>query len=336
MKRLSRVALLICVIGSLIGCAASTDDIAVVRHETWSEDVWFSEWPETEIGPRPPGLSVGYMYPEERHKPIRERTQNYLFHIPAGAPFTTRLLLRRGDDVAPHVAIAVFVNYQQVPFSLDGRWGLVHYAEILPVVVMEIPLEVPIAASGQHDLFVVVFSEPEGRPIDPQTRLPISFPAYGRRTAVCVETCHVPEPEERLPEAWVGKVVGVERTHVDAMPLLPDDGRPTKERLLLAAEARPGAPFALELWARNPSDTPREYVIVPVLNFQQTAFAGESLLRLRMPPGSELFLPGSVQLPKTRGTHELQFIVLFDPYAPLDRVRDESVWSPMSSALIVK
>lgn len=50
---------------------------------------------------------------------------------------------------------------------------------------------------------------------------------------------------------------------------------------------------------------------MPVLNFQQTAFAGESLLHLRMPPGSELFLPGQVQLPKARGTYELQFIILF-------------------------
>ena len=332
MNSLSRIGLLISLIGFLIGCAVPAAEMAVVRHETWSEDVWFSE-PQKMTR----GLGVGFMRPEDRHKPIHERASNDQFHVRAGDPFTTRLLLNTGSDLSHPVAIAIFLDYEQVTFGLDGQWGQLHYLEIPPAVDMEIPLEVPVNTSGWRDLFVTVFSEPEGRPIDPQTRLPPSFPAVGRRTVVCVGACIPPEPDERLPEARVGEVVGVQRTSPSAMPLLPDDGRPAKERLLLATKTRPGAAFALELWARNPADNiTREYVIVPVLNFQQTSFEGDSLLHLRMPPGSELFLPGHVQLPKAKGTHELQFIVIFDPYLPLQEVQDRFVHAPMSSALIAE
>ncbi len=335
MHIIARCLLLFSLGGFLVGCAPRSDVTAWVRHEVWSEEVWYSEWLGGGTSAR--GLAVGYMRPEDRHKPIQERTSTYLFYAQLGEPFVTRLLLGTGSDTAYPVVVSVFLDYKQVGFGLDGQWGLLHYLEIPPApTLMEIPLEVRIETSGWHDLFVVAFSEPENHPVDPQMRLAPSFPALGRRTVVCVGDCTIPELDAKLPDVRVGEDVGVQRTHVFAWPLLPADGRPAKERLLLAAEARPGESFSLELWARNPSTDTRNYVIVPVLNFRQVPFAGEPLLYLSMPAGSELFIPGQVRLPGNKGVHELQFIIISDPYQPLEEVRDYFVGSDMRSALIVE
>ncbi len=335
MPIMARCLLLLSLGGLLVGCAPRGDVTEWVRHEAWSEEVWYSEWLGGGASAR--GLAVGYMRPEDRNKPIQERTSSYLFDIQLGEPFVTRLLLSTGSDTAYPVVLSVFLDYKQVSFGLDGQWGTLHYLEIPPAgIVIEIPLEVHIETSGWHDLFVVAFSEPENHPTDPQMRLAPSFPALGRRTVVCVGNCTIPELDTRLPDVWIGEDVGVQRTQVFAWPLLPADGRPAKERLLLATEAGPGESFSLELWARNPSADTQNYVILPVLDFQQIPFAGEPLLHLSMPAGSELFIPGQVQLPGTRGVHELQFIIISDPYRPLEEVRDHFVGSDMRSALIVE
>jgi hypothetical protein len=332
---IARCLLVLSLGGLLAGCAPRGDVAKWVRHEVWSEEVWYSEWLGGGASAR--GLSVGYMRPEDRNKPIQERATNDLFYVQLGEPFATRLLLTTGSDSAYPVVVSVFLDYRQVSFGLDGQWGTLHYLEIPPASsVIEIPLEVHIETIGWHDLFVVAFSEPENHPTDPQMRLPPSFPALGRRTVVCVGDCTIPELDAKLPDMRVGEDVGVQRTHVFAWPLLPADDRPAKERLLLTADARPGESFSLELWARNPSVDTRNYVIVPLLDFQQIPFAGEPLLYLFMPAESELFIPGQVQLPSTRGVHELQFIIISDPYRPLEEVRDHFVGSDMRSALIVE
>lgn len=334
MRMIARCLLLLSLGGFLAGCAPRGDVTAWVRHDVWSEEVWYSEWLGAGTSAR--GLAIGYMRPEDRNKPIQERASNDLFHVQLGEPFVTRLLLSRGSDTAYPIVVSVFLDYKQVSFGLDGQWGALHYLEIPPAgTVIEIPLEVRIETSGWHDLFVVAFSEPENRPADPQMRLPPSFPAIGNRTVVCVGDCTIPELDAKLPDVRVGEDVGVQRNQITAMPLLPADGRPAKERLLLVAETGPGESFSLELWARNPSVDTRNYVIVPVLNFQQIPFAGEPLLHLSMPAGSELFIPGQVQLPGTKGVHELQFIVIFDPYRPIEEIRNPFVGSDMRSALIV-
>lgn len=334
MHSIARCLLLLTLGGLLAGCAPRGDVAEWVRHEVWSEEVWYSEWLGAGTSAR--GLAVGYMRLEDRNKPIRERASNYLFDVQLGEPFVTRLLLSTGSDTAYSVVVSVFLDYKQVSFGLDGQWGTLHYLEIPPAgTVIEIPLEVHIETSGWHDLFVVAFSEPENRPADPQTRLPPSFPAIGNRTVICVGDCTIPELNVKLPDVRVGEDVDAQRNQITAMPLLPADSRPA-ERLLLAAEAGPGESFSLELWARNPSSDTRNYVILPVLNFQQVPFAGEPFLYLSMPTGSELFIPGQIQLPRTKGVHELQFIVIFDPYRPIEEIRNPFVGSDMRSALIVE
>jgi hypothetical protein len=111
---------------------------------------------------------------------------------------------------------------------------------------------------------------------------------------------------------------------------------PPKQRLLLSASGSPRETFALELWARNPSDQSRDYLVLPLLDFKQTDFVDSNILRLHMPPGSELFIPGQIGLPDEPGVHELQFIYISDPYQSLDTVSDPFVQSIMRSAVLIE
>ncbi len=316
----------------LAGCSPP-DRPEWVDHGEWSSQVrqvQFSQWPNVTHR----GLEVGFVRPKDRDTNPYQRPPNDQFHIQPGDSFTTLLILSTGYDEPYPVLVSVFLDYEQVSYSLDGHQGILHRVDILPGVGLEIPIQVPIETSGWHDLFVVVFREPENRSTDPQARLPPSLGVSGRRTVVCAGDCT--KPTRMLPDAFVGQDAGVHRTYVNAFPLLPDDGRPPKQRLLLSTTAKPGEAFLLELWARNPNDQLEDYVVLPLLNFQQVSFAGSEILHLRMPAGSELFIPGQIQLPDEKGVHEFQFVTIFEPYQILDQVRNPFVISEMCSALVTQ
>lgn len=331
-----RVVLILLLVGMAVSCSspgplASSPELPEwVYHSTWSEDVHLASWPEAKIR----GLAIGFVQPADRTTPPYQRPSTHLFTVEDGEPFTTLLILAIGQDKPFPVLVSVFLDYEQVAFSLDSKQGLLHYLMIEPGVDMQIPLEVPIHSSGWHDLFVVVFPAPEFHPIDPQERLPPRLGAAGRRTVVCVGDCD--QGGDRLPEALIGQRTTRLASGGYALPLLPDDGRPPQRRLLLSETARPAEEFALELWASNPGDRPRDYVVLPLLDFRQVPFADSPMLYLRMPPKSELFIPGRLRLPDERGVHELQFVYVFDPYHDVDAVTDPSVQSDIRTALVAE
>ncbi|HDQ74230.1 MAG TPA: hypothetical protein ENN19_19360 [Chloroflexi bacterium] len=315
-----------------VGCS-SYNHPRRINHSEWSSQVRqvpFSKW--SNIVHR--GLGVGFVRPEDRETNPYRRPPTDQFQIQPGDAFTTLLILNTGYDEAYPVLVSVFLDYRQVSFSLDGHQGFLHRLDIPPGVTMEIPFQVSIEKAGWHDLFVVAFREPENRPTDPQDRLPPSLGVGGRRTVVCAGDCT--RPNSLLPDRFVGEDVSAHRTDINAFPLLPEDGRSPKQRLLLVANAKPGEDFSLILWARNPDNQSRDYVVLPMLNFYQVSFAGSEVLHLHMPAGSELFIPGQIRLPDEEGVHELQFLIVFEPYHPLDEVRDPFVVSDMRSALVVE
>lgn len=302
-----------------------------VWHTEWSSQVRLANW---DVEYR--GLGVGFLRPEERqvHPYHRQSTRN--FELQPGSPFSTILTLSTGHDRPYPVLLSVFLDYQQVDFVLDSQSGVLHYLEIVPVVNMEVPLEVPIATPGLHDLFVVAFPQPESHPTEPQERLPPGLGVGGRRTVICVRDCTTPARE--LPPALVGLPTDDRSLSVvTGLPLMGNSGQRPQERLLLVTTVNPGEQLPIDLWARNGSDSPRRYVALPLLDFQQTQFAGSDALYLHMPPRSELLINEQFEAPPKAGIHELQMVYIFDPYRDLEtEVEDPFVQSPLRSAVIVQ
>ncbi len=330
-RNLALVVLMICLVNVTGACteAFTTQTTEWVRHDSWSSNVHFADWPD--VNNR--SIGVGFLRPEEREIHPYERRSTYQFEIGASEPFTTDLILSTGKERA--VLVSLFVDYQQTSFSLDGIEGLLHYFVINPDEELEIPLSVNITGEGWHDLFVVVFFEPEKHPTDLEMRLPgSSLHLSGRRTVVCVVDCiHQPS----LPRPITGEDKQVNRLLVNALPLLPGEESP-QQRLLLSTSVKSNTTLDIELWARNSDHVSRDYLVLPMLDFMQVPFTqnDDGLLHLTLPPGHELYLPGQIAIPTIEGTHEFLFIFIFNPYQPLDEVADPFVQSEMRSAIVVE
>lgn len=338
MRIITRFLSLLSLIGLLFACSSSenADSSPVrtewVRHTSWSTQTRSVKWSGTRDQT---SLFVGFVRPEDRDIPPEQRTSLITkFRIQPESSFKPLLILKSGYDEPYPVLVSVFLDYKQVSFNLDTQSGLLHYLAIEPGVDMEIPLEVFIGTPGWHDLFVVVFRAPDDHPVDSGQRLPSRFGIGGIRTVICSGECT--ESDHELPEALVGQGTDVRNFNAYALPLLPNDGTPPKQRLLTSTRAKPGATFNMELWARNPNENPRDYVVIPLVDFTQASFAGSKVLHLRMPPGSELLIPGSIRTPNEVGVHELEFIYIFDPYQDIESTSDPFVKSFLRSALVVQ
>ncbi len=319
---------LLAVVGSLFACSAP-DQVEWVRHLEWSPQVHYSQWPDVTHR----GLLVGFVRSEDRGIHPYQRPPNDKFAVKAGERLSILLIFATGRSQAYPVMVSAFLDYEQVSFTLDGRQGLLHYLEVRPGVDTEIPLEVPVNASGWHDFFVVAFPQPDYHPRDPQERLPPALAISGRRAVICAGNCE--KPDRETSKALIGQGTAVRDLNAYAFPLLLDDGRPAKQRLLLSAVAE-SQDYALQLLARNPTDRHRDYLVLPLVDFRQTPYAGSRMLHLQMPPGSELIIPGQIRLPKAEGVHELQFVCIFDPFRDLAEVSDPFVQSVMRSAIAVE
>ncbi|MHB0878806.1 MAG: hypothetical protein ACYC5O_22430, partial [Anaerolineae bacterium] len=147
---------------------------------------------------------MGYVRPEHAHIHPYERPPNDLFELDEGEALSVLLVVSTGHQSPYPVLVSAFLDYTQVPFSLDGKQGLLHYLEIEPGTNMHIPIEVPVGQPGWHDFFVVVFPSPEYHPVEPHERLPPRLGPGGRRAVVCSGDCTV--RSEPLPVPYMGEL----------------------------------------------------------------------------------------------------------------------------------
>ncbi len=132
-----------------------------VIHHSFSEDTFilpgylpssFSEDTAHDL------MGIGFMYPEERNLHPLERTQSREIAV-QGNTFSIDLLV---TGVAGRVfLITALLDYQQIPFRLDGKEGLIHQISLpddkKPDQDLVLPLEVDIPTEGIHDFIVIAF-----------------------------------------------------------------------------------------------------------------------------------------------------------------------------------
>lgn len=337
-KKLSLFSIILML--SLLGCTSASEQSTSlpesadwVRHKQWSDN---ANIVDLNVSRHSTALLVGFVAPENRYLAPRERPSTAQFDLQKDESFSTLLILGVGGEIPRTLLISVFLDYQQVPFRLDEQLGLLHEVEIDPHQDMEIPLELDVQTSGWHDMFVVVFPDPNSHPTSIEERQFSDFSVGGRRTVLCKENCTI---SKELPlfksQIHVGQEAKLSPSDISAWPLIAGD-EPAFERVLFAADADPHEKFSLQLWAGNPSDEERNYVVLPLLNYQSFIFSQEPRVHLQMPPNSELFIPSELVLSAEPQVHELQFITIFDPYQSLQTVDDPFVNSILRSAIVVE
>jgi hypothetical protein len=127
---------------------------------------------------------MGFVRPQDRDIPPLKRPQTEEFRLRQGEPFAPLLIL--GTEQRTTFLVTVLLDYRQVPFTLDGRYGLLHEVVIPPQRDVELPMQVDIEGAGAHDLAVVAFADPHNHSMDPMYRSSMDQRFASRRTVVVV------------------------------------------------------------------------------------------------------------------------------------------------------
>jgi hypothetical protein len=223
--------------------------------------------------------------------------------------------------------VTALLDYQQIPFNLDGRDGLLHDIKVSPGGDLELPMRLEVGEPGAHDLMVVAFKEPYDRPMDPGYRDRMFQRLVGRRAVIVVggakEPVHVPTPDVMgstpPPEVTFGLHVAFATAPMD------EDTHP-QERFMATARGQPNETLPYQLWVSNyHGEAPVDYALVLFQDFHQVQLKDKDMLVVHLEAGHEAIIDDNLTLPAEPGIHELQVVYVLDPYRSI--LRDE-VTSP--------
>jgi len=264
-------------------------------------------------------ISIGLVRAEHRSVPPLERAQNAEFTLESGEPLRLFLVLRAG--LPSTMLVTALVDYQQVPILLNEERALLHEVPLEADVVVELPLEIEVGGPGAHDLVLVAFHNPHDRPFDESYRLRMSQRLVGKRARVIVGdseapvldvvpslTGALPPPELRdqfLQLVTYARVAGAR-----------SEEHPTR-RVLHMGEGQAGQEYPFQLRISGARDRQMTYAIVQFMDYEQIDIEDLQVLFVRLGPGEEALLDGSLTLPSIPGVHELQAVYIADPYESL-------------------
>lgn len=318
------------VVALLLGCAGelgvvtgtSTDRSGscipdIVVHSSLSAEAGYTDWGNQLH--HATSLGIGFVRPEHRHLAPDERPQTEEVRVEDGHVLSWYLILSSGEPTT--VLVTVLLDYLQVPFSLDDKEGLLHEVRVDPTGDLELPMHVEIDGPGAHDLLVIAFKEPYDRPLDAEYRDTLHQRLVGRRAVVVVEgvaePAHQPTPDligsPPPPDVTFGIPVSF------AQP--PDTGtsHPSK-RFLHTIEGQPKEVVPYQLWLSNyHGEAAVDYGLVLFQDFHQVFLQGKNLFMVHLDAGHEAIVDSSLTLPPQPGIHELQAVLVFDPYRSIKR-----------------
>lgn len=294
----------------------------VIAHASYSANVQLAHW-TIEDGAAtiydPSQAGIGFVRPEDRTVPPDQLPQNDELHLQSGQLLRLDLVVTTAQ--ASDFLVTTLLDYRQVPFSLDGQYGLLHWIHVEAGQDPYIPLELQVQGVGAHDLMVVGFKNPYSRPWDENARdLPMGCLVYGRRSVVIVGSANDPI-REIFPDVFGSTPpsevdFGIRVMFAD-IPTSVFDARHVSQRQMRTTTYREaGGEFAYDLWLSNfnlPDDNVN-YGLVRFFDFHQIDFRGKDLFVAHFDGRQETTVRDSLKLPSQAGVHELQIVYVFDPY----------------------
>ena len=287
----------------------------VVQHVELSTDA--REAPTWQQLPDEPGvlISLGYVRPNERDLPPSERSQNIEYHLEKGEPFELLLILYSSVDTT--YMVTAVLNYQQVPFELDGKFGLVHEVNIKGGIDQELPLRIEVPDSGFNDLMVIGFQDANNGSLQFPYRNSLGTRMIGARANVFVGEGIT--PAGGLPTAVSGTPFANDVSFTPHALLSKYDPsgatHPTEmDQQLYRDIAEPGTVYPYRIWVSNTLPDTKKYAVMQFVNYQQVPIDGHTAVVAELAQGYEAGWDAQISLPNEEGVNQIQVVYVEEPY----------------------
>ena len=287
----------------------------IKTHSTFSKQAVLNPVPAEFQGTQGPGL--GFARPTDLQIPPFDRPQTEEFELAEGIPFAPFLILLNRAEQPVTLLVVALLDYEQVPFELDDKTGLLHEVVVPSATELNLPLHLQIAGAGMHDLALVAFVNPYSHPLDIDTRANELGNIVGRRTVVVVG--EQKDPFKVLAPVIVGEDPPPNLASIPirvGLAAAPDKQLThPSERQIVLSEAHPAQEFPYQVWATNfNQDVPVDYAMIGFLDFHQVDLSQPHVTVVNLGVGQEAIINASVTMPDRTGIHEIQVIYMLDPY----------------------
>jgi hypothetical protein len=290
----------------------------VVVHNDFSHDVFFEELDEMYQG------QVGYgsniIKYDEIDLTYEQRTSGREIHIEEGEPFKAFFVILYGIQTPQPLLVTAILDYQQIEFTLDGKYGLLHEV-VVPSesegICMTFPVQIDIKGKGAHDLQLIFFDDPYNLTLDWDYRSDLHGRTEGIRGVVIVGEDETPAMS--LSANTDPKTIAEDATfrpYTGFAYVPPDDNHPSN-RQLYVDEAKAGELYKFQIYAcnKNSEDSMREAVML-FHNYHKVDINDLDMLIMDFHPYEEVILNVEMLLEEP-ALHYLQMVYLFDPCKPI-------------------
>ncbi|MBI5822443.1 MAG: hypothetical protein HZB18_00290 [Chloroflexi bacterium] len=306
----------------------------IVQHNNFSNQVHTDS-----LWGSPRGIGIGFVWPEERKTPPEYRSQTEEIDLGDKKSLDPLLILTTSRKTT--VLVSVILDYQQIPFEMDGQIGLLHEVNILPGGDFEIPIRIPITSPGVHDLIVVAFADPYNGSLDANFRSALDVDVVGRRAQIissgkskpAIQGLEVIEGEPVPGDVALG--LGV------SFAAKPKPGETThpSERQLYVSSGKTSELYQFDIWASNLNgEMASEYALLVFKNFHQINVDDRNVLLINLNQNEEAIINAEIKLSEKPGIDQIQIVYVFDPYKSIlhEEVRAAFVFNSPRLAIEVR
>lgn len=276
----------------------------VVTHESFSNGT--SIQPEDIKQGR---IILGIKTPEERASDPYRPTR--FFKLDEGEVFEA--LYTVGMPLPKTYLVSVFVDYQQVEFEMDGKYGLLHEIYVPADTLMLIPLELGVLSPGVHDIQLVEFEDP----YNPMINVGFERPYQSARIeGIRVVVGDSQEPALDLKVNTTATAADENEPLNTFLEFFSIGGAPGNNSWFVG-RGTAGEPFQFQLISCTPADPGYEWIsraIIVLMDYHQVSYNGTSVFVSDVWKNERTIIDMEVTLSPGKRVHLVQAFTVPDPY----------------------
>jgi hypothetical protein len=309
-----------------ISSSSIIDDVVI--HTGYSKDANLTELPEEWQGKIIYGSNL--IKYDEIDMDISSRTNGREICIKEDESLKAFFVLKYGIQKAKTLLMTAILDYQQVEFTLDGQYGLLHEIHIPSEtngIEITFPIQVDINGNGAHDLQFIFFDDPYNQSLDIDYRSNLHGYSFGYRTVIIAGEDNTPArsiPSSNITGTPIPQEV--EFSPYAGFTYIPTDNSHPSERQLYVDETIAGEEYKFQIYLANSDEyNPTRQCTFLFIDYHLAKIDNSDILLINFNPNEEAVLDVTVLLEEP-ALHQLQMVYLFDPY---ESVINEEVYTPI-------